>query len=308
MANEGQVFLLARDRTFSTFSEAEESEWKGPFYFIQGADPQFGLMKAWAMGDCDNGGDEWDQEIRLTEEAVKAINKLNPKPKFLVLCGDLIHAMPGTPWQKEQERDLKSVLQNISEDIPLVFVSGNHDIGNTPTPDTIAAYCKSWGDDYFSFWVGGVFFIVLNSQFFFDSSKCGELKEAHDQWLEAQLVKAKEQKCKYAIIFQHIPLFLKNIDEDEDYFNIQKTLRHELVEKFQKAGTRMPSIHAIQSSYGSLLILEAHSWLTEVNEESRLFSLGTIIGMLVGSTRVLIWWLHQQLDVNLVKTTMGFGW
>ncbi|XP_069066277.1 serine/threonine-protein phosphatase CPPED1 isoform X1 [Pleurodeles waltl] len=238
MANEGQVFLLARDRTFSTFSEAEESEWKGPFYFIQGADPQFGLMKAWAMGDCDNGGDEWDQEIRLTEEAVKAINKLNPKPKFLVLCGDLIHAMPGTPWQKEQERDLKSVLQNISEDIPLVFVSGNHDIGNTPTPDTIAAYCKSWGDDYFSFWVGGVFFIVLNSQFFFDSSKCGELKEAHDQWLEAQLVKAKEQKCKYAIIFQHIPLFLKNIDEDEDYFNIQKTLRHELVEKFQKAGIK----------------------------------------------------------------------
>ncbi|ELW67658.1 Calcineurin-like phosphoesterase domain-containing protein 1 [Tupaia chinensis] len=52
-------------------------------------------MKAWSTGDCDNGGDEWGQEIRLTEQAVEAINKLNPKPKFFVLCGDLIHAMPG---------------------------------------------------------------------------------------------------------------------------------------------------------------------------------------------------------------------
>lgn len=52
-------------------------------------------MKAWSTGDSDSGGDEWGQEIRLTEQAVEAINKLKPKPKFFVLCGDLIHAMPG---------------------------------------------------------------------------------------------------------------------------------------------------------------------------------------------------------------------
>lgn len=52
-------------------------------------------MKAWSTGDCDSSGDEWGQEIRLTEQAVQAINKLNPKPRFFVLCGDLIHAMPG---------------------------------------------------------------------------------------------------------------------------------------------------------------------------------------------------------------------
>uniref|UniRef100_A0A8C0GYU6 Calcineurin-like phosphoesterase domain-containing protein 1 n=1 Tax=Chelonoidis abingdonii TaxID=106734 RepID=A0A8C0GYU6_CHEAB len=73
----------------------DECQWKAPFYFIQGADPQFGLMKAWAIGDCDNGGDEWEEEIKLTEQAVQAINQLNPKPKFFVLCGDLIHGMPG---------------------------------------------------------------------------------------------------------------------------------------------------------------------------------------------------------------------
>lgn len=73
----------------------DEYEWKGPFYFIQGADPQFGLIKAWAVGDTNNGDDEWKEEIKLTEQAVQAVNKLNPKPKFFVLCGDLIHGMPG---------------------------------------------------------------------------------------------------------------------------------------------------------------------------------------------------------------------
>nr|XP_005314557.2 serine/threonine-protein phosphatase CPPED1-like [Chrysemys picta bellii] len=94
MAEERDVFLRARGRTLSAFREDDECQWKAPFYFIQGADPQFGLMKAWAIGDCDNGGDEWEEEIKLTEQAVQAINQLNPKPKFFVLCGDLIHGMP----------------------------------------------------------------------------------------------------------------------------------------------------------------------------------------------------------------------
>ncbi|KAM6156185.1 serine/threonine-protein phosphatase CPPED1 isoform 1-T1 [Rhynchocyon petersi] len=94
-AEEGCIFHGARGRTLDAFSAEKEGEWNGPFYFIQGADPQFGLMKAWSVGDCDNGGDEWGQEIRLTEQAVQAINKLNPKPRFFVLCGDLVQAMPG---------------------------------------------------------------------------------------------------------------------------------------------------------------------------------------------------------------------
>lgn len=77
------------------FFKDDEKKWKGPFYFIQGADPQFGLMKSWAIGESDFGGDEWEEEIRLTEEAVESVNKMCPKPKFFVLCGDLVHSMPG---------------------------------------------------------------------------------------------------------------------------------------------------------------------------------------------------------------------
>lgn len=72
-----------------------EKEWCGPFCFIQAADPQLGLMKAWKIGDCDGGGDEWAEEVQLTRQAVQAVNKLSPRPRFMILCGDLVHAMPG---------------------------------------------------------------------------------------------------------------------------------------------------------------------------------------------------------------------
>ncbi|XP_027695133.1 serine/threonine-protein phosphatase CPPED1 isoform X1 [Vombatus ursinus] len=239
MSEEGKdVFLRARGRTLDAFPEEEELQWKSPFYFIQGADPQFGLMKAWAIGDCSNDGDEWEEEMRLTDQAVQAINRLNPKPKFFVLCGDLIHAMPGTLWRANQTKDLKKVLKDINKEIPLVFVSGNHDIGNVPTSEAVDEYCHTWGDDYFSFWVGGVLFLVLNSQLYVDSSKCPNLKKAQDQWLDTQLAMAKQKMCKHAVVFQHIPLFLKTADEEDNYFNISKPVRQELMRKFVNAGIK----------------------------------------------------------------------
>lgn len=47
------------------------------------------------------------------------------------------------------------MLRTADRDIPLVVVSCNHDVGNVPTPETIAEFQRTWGDDYFSFWVGG---------------------------------------------------------------------------------------------------------------------------------------------------------
>ncbi len=31
--------------------------------------------------------------------------------------------------------------------------TGNHDVGQDPSPADTAAYVARWGDDYFSFWV-----------------------------------------------------------------------------------------------------------------------------------------------------------
>ncbi|KAJ8284004.1 hypothetical protein COCON_G00028540 [Conger conger] len=238
MAADENMFLRAKDRTFTGLTEDEQGEWRGPFCFIQAADPQLGLMKAWKMGDCDSGGDEWADEVRLTKQAVQAMNKLSPRPRFMVLCGDLVHAMPGTPYRDEQERDLKEALKGVDPAIPLVFVSGNHDLGNVPTAESVELYRRSWGDDYFSFWVGGVLCLVLNSQFFFDASACPHLRDAQEAWLEEQLKRAARGPCRHTLVFQHIPLYLCTPDEEDDYFNLQRGIRESLIKRFQQAGVK----------------------------------------------------------------------
>ncbi|XP_020567577.1 serine/threonine-protein phosphatase CPPED1 isoform X2 [Oryzias latipes] len=198
-------------------------------------------MKAWKDGNCDGGGDEWTEEVELTKQAVEAVNRLRPRPRFMVLCGDLVHSMPGTEFKEGQERDLKEALKGTDPSIPLIFVSGNHDIGNTPTPSSVENFCKTWGDDYFSFWVGGVLCLVLNSQLFFDASACPQLKEAQETWLEDQLSTAASSSSagpKHILVFQHIPLYLQRPDEENDYFNLQKEVRQKLLDRFRKAGVK----------------------------------------------------------------------
>ena len=82
-----------------------------------------------------------------------------------------------------QTRDFKSLMDGIDSHIPLVCICGNHDVGNTPTRATIESYARDFGDDYFSFWVGGVRFISLNTQMHSDPSAALELAEAQDQWI-----------------------------------------------------------------------------------------------------------------------------
>uniref|UniRef100_A0A3B3V4Q9 Calcineurin-like phosphoesterase domain-containing protein n=1 Tax=Poecilia latipinna TaxID=48699 RepID=A0A3B3V4Q9_9TELE len=76
-------------------SPEAERQWTGPFCFVQAADPQLGLMKSWRIGDKVGGGDEWEEEVVLTKQAVAGVNQLRPRPRFMVLCGDLVNAMPG---------------------------------------------------------------------------------------------------------------------------------------------------------------------------------------------------------------------
>ena len=42
----------------------------------------------------------------------------------------------------------------------------------------------------------------------------------------------------HTVVFQHIPWFLKEPDEDKDYFNIEHTLRKKMLNKFHDGGVR----------------------------------------------------------------------
>ncbi|UYV82528.1 CPPED1 [Cordylochernes scorpioides] len=241
-----ELRVKANNRTLSVFDPARERLWQGPFTFLQAADTQFGMIENYIERNADPG---WQQEIALTRKMVKAANAMSPRPRFLIICGDLVDAMPGTPKNEPQIRDFKKVLEGLDNQIPLVCVCGNHDIGNQPTVESIQHYNRHFGDDYFSFLCGGVKFIVLNSQFYENPSKpdfnqkCGQvvhLAEAHDTWLDSELA---DNNYRHLVIFQHIPWFLTRPDEPKQYFNIDFDLRHKMLSKFKQAVSETSITH-----------------------------------------------------------------
>ena len=154
---------------------------------------------------------KWDMEIELCKKSVDILNSLSPPPAFFIVCGDLVdaygHQYPEI--REKQEFAFKEVYSNLNPGIPMICVCGNHDIGNSPTKESIDKYITSFGDDYFSFYKNGCCFLVLNSQFYADASNCPNLYQFHERWLDEELQKANSLGVKHIFLFQHIPWLVK---------------------------------------------------------------------------------------------------
>ncbi|XP_072167271.1 serine/threonine-protein phosphatase CPPED1-like [Diadema setosum] len=225
--------IEARDRQFYGFP-GDEEKWKGPFFFIVGADPQMGMLDT--MDKKKPVG--WEREIQLVRKAIEAVNAMRPRPKFFLMCGDLVQNVPGEEGREGQEKDFIAEFSKLDSEIPLVLVSGNHDVGRIPDRESIKVFTDKFGDDYFGFWAGGVRFLVLNSQLYDNDSKAKDVREEHDAWLENQLKAMKESGCLHGIVCQHIPWFLETAHEDKLYFNIERDFRLAMLDKFDDAGVK----------------------------------------------------------------------
>jgi hypothetical protein len=64
-------------------------------------------------------------------------------------------------------------------------LKGNHDVCDAPTPETIDIYREQFGPDYFSYWVGGVKFTVLNSQYWKSPETVPQEFEKHKEFMES---------------------------------------------------------------------------------------------------------------------------
>jgi len=205
----------------------------------------------------------WQQEIDNCRKSVEILNKLNPR--FVVVCGDLTHTFPAclTPnadnLQEQQKmyeaqvRDFKSIMSQINPAIELVCVCGNHDVGNSPTMESIKGYRERFGDDYFAFWIHGVRCIVLNASLYSDPSLALDYHNEQEKWLANELgqFSQTERKPNHVFVFQHQPWFLTHHDEKDQYFNINIKTRLRVLEQFRQAGVRAVFAgHLHENSYG----------------------------------------------------------
>lgn len=194
-----------------------------PFFFIQLSDPQFGMF---------TGNKDFAQETANFEFAVATVNRL--RPKFVVITGDLVNK----PRDAAQIAEFKRIAAKVDPAIPVYNVAGNHDVENVPTPELIAAYTNSFGPDRYVFRQGGLAGLVLNSSVIHSPQKTTNEYAAQEQWLRAELERAREDGAQHIVIFQHHPWFLKAADEADEYFNIPKERRAPHLALFREFGVK----------------------------------------------------------------------
>lgn len=74
------MFILVKDNKL----------WTENFYFVIGADSQFGYI--WPHKERDSK--DWKIEMDRAINAINKINNLTPRPQFVIICGDLVNEMP----------------------------------------------------------------------------------------------------------------------------------------------------------------------------------------------------------------------
>ena len=217
------------------------------FFFIQMADPQFGLFSHLS------GKNELDiknlqkrdifikktpkiydlnNEIQLLRSSIKITNSLNPK--FVVICGDMINNLDN----EDQISTFSKEISKINNHIKVYYVPGNHDIAydyKQPTLESIKEYKNIFGKDYYSFVKGRIRFIIINSTIFksVNTLRSYALEQLSFIEKESNLAKKYNQKI---IIFSHHPLFINNINEENNEWSINKDFRKKILESTMSNG------------------------------------------------------------------------
>ena len=205
----------------SVFIAAQNTS--GDYFFIQLADTQFGMF---------TGDKDFVQETANYEFVVANINRL--RPRFVVICGDLINKV-GDPVQTAE---YLRITGKIDKSIPVYAVAGNHDVGNEPTAETLAYYRQHFGPDRYSFVQGSLYGIVLNSGLVSGPANAQAEAAQQEVWLKAELTKAKASGARHIVVFQHHSWFLERGDEPDQYFNIPLERRRGYLDLLKAAGVR----------------------------------------------------------------------
>jgi serine/threonine-protein phosphatase CPPED1 len=194
-----------------------------PWFFIVLSDPQFGMFAK---------DKNFVQETANFEFAVATVNRLHPR--FVVVCGDLVNK-PGDPGQiAEYQR----ILAKVDREIPVYSVPGNHDVGNSPTTATVNEYRQKIGADHYTFVAGNLLGIVLDSSLIRDPQQAREAAAEQERWLQETLAKAKRSGSQVPVVFQHIPYFLKEAAEADEYFNIPSKQRRGFLDLLEASGVK----------------------------------------------------------------------
>ena len=97
----------------------------------------------------------------------------------------------------------------------------------------VSEYCARFGDDYFSYWVGGVKYVSINSQYYHilcvDNPEADEMAREQAAWVEEELSASATAGAVHVVVLSHITPFMGAEDEETGHFNWKRAPREWMV-------------------------------------------------------------------------------
>eukprot|EP00419_Tripos_fusus_P027890 CAMPEP_0172724056 /NCGR_PEP_ID=MMETSP1074-20121228/85085_1 /TAXON_ID=2916 /ORGANISM="Ceratium fusus, Strain PA161109" /LENGTH=410 /DNA_ID=CAMNT_0013550417 /DNA_START=30 /DNA_END=1262 /DNA_ORIENTATION=- len=219
----------------------EQDSTGGSFVFVHLADPQLGMLNMYGAPN------DWQEEETMSRELATMATKIEPKPKFLFLGGDMQNEWPNTGNQHGdntraglQRGAVKTLLTGVKQSgIPISCTPGNHDVGDEPQDGNLGDYSSWWssfctpnlpGLETHEFstanrWVvGKVLFLQIDSQLYFTHS-LGDARQKQTQWLRTQVIDSMPNNIEQIVVFTHIPPFMNRPNEPHGWANWQLKYR-----------------------------------------------------------------------------------
>jgi len=162
-------------------------------------------------------GDSKGKENGINEKVLKTIMnetcKLNPKPQFIVMCGDTVAGSNKEELLAFQLNKLRSIIEKYHPINPLIPVVGNHEVNIEPTDDRFEKVFSQFYNDlnpnefldgynktvyYIDF--GDTRLIILNA---FHYGSTHKIDKDQLNWFEEKASECKKNK----LVFVHSPAF-----------------------------------------------------------------------------------------------------
>ena len=174
---------------------------------VQLCDPQLGF-----------GINGYDDDVARLKKAIQQINEL--APDLVVIAGDFVDDVTND----EAISTFQKLITQIQA--PVLLSPGNHDLPDPVTVDGLQRYHSRYGEDFRLIACKGYCIIAANSQMWREAPP--EVRLQHDRFLREALQNAKK-KGQPVVMATHVPPFVEAIDEDDEYFNLPKTIRKDIL-------------------------------------------------------------------------------
>lgn len=186
-----------------------------PYVIVQIADAQLGFT---AADKSQREGTEYINDLTYEADCLtKAVAMVNDiRPDVLVFTGDQVNRCDDT----EQWDVFAKLIAAVDSSVKVLHIPGNHDVIISEGNVDSTPFTDRYVEDRFLHVERGVRIVGINSNLI----KYNDPREAEQmEWMKNSLVKDADDEV--SIIFSHHPFFLKDIAEDDGYFQLPRVKR-----------------------------------------------------------------------------------